>query len=111
MRAIGPRIAGAPLRAFARQLPDRAQLAALAEQLDRVALVDVPDQVAVDAVADQPAQARGEARRDLARDAELLVLLLAQEAGAVVHRDADAPLAGGVGPPAVPEAPVPGHPA
>src|SRR5262245_38345570 len=88
-----------------RDLPHRAQLAALAEQLDRVALVDVPDQVAVDAVADQRAQARREARRDLARDAELLVLLLAQEAGAVVHRDADAALAGGVGAAAVPEAP------
>ena len=34
-----------------------------------------------------------EAPGDLARDAELLVLLLADQAGAVVHGDADAPLA------------------
>ena len=52
-----------------------------------------PDQAAVDAVADEFAQAGAEAARDLARDAELLVLLLADPAGAVVHRDADAPAA------------------
>jgi len=55
------------------------------EQRRRALLVDVADQAAVDAVADQLAQARGEAARDLARDAELLVLLLADEAGAVVR--------------------------
>ena len=66
-----------------------------------------PIRLPVDAVAHQAPQARREARGDLARDAELLVLLLADEAGAVVHGDADAPLAGAVGAAAVPEAAVP----
>src|SRR6185503_7426784 len=65
----------------------------LVEQCRRAPLVDVPDQSAVDAVADQLAQARREPLRDLARDAELLILLLADESGAVVHRDPDAALA------------------
>ena len=66
-----------------------------------------PIRCAVDAVADQAPEARREARGDLARDAELLVLLLADEAGAVVHGDPDAALAGAVGAAAVPEAAVP----
>jgi hypothetical protein len=49
----------------------------------------VADEPAVDAVAAQLLQARGEARTRFERDAELLVLLLADPAGAVVHGDAD----------------------
>src|SRR5262245_2659424 len=72
-----------------------------------IALVDVADQAAVDAVSDQLQQARREAARDLARDAELLVLLLPDPPGAVVHRDADAALLRRVRAAAVPQAAVP----
>ena len=54
-----------------------------------------------------PAAAARRPARESTRDAELLVLLLADVAGAVVHGDADAPLAGAVGAAAVPEAAVP----
>ena len=69
-------------------------------------LVDVADEAVVERVADELLQARRELRRDLARDAELLVLLLADVAGAVVHRHADAAPAGAVRAAAVPEAAV-----
>src|SRR5262245_12657475 len=74
------------------------------EDLDRTVPVDVPDQRVVHAVPDQLAQTGLEAGRHFRRDAELLVLLLADEAGAVVHRDPDARRVGGVRAAAVPEA-------
>src|SRR5207248_4852964 len=77
------------------------------EDLHRAALVDVADEPVVDAVPAQLAQSRLEARRALTRDAELLVLLLTDEARAVVHGDADAPIGRAVGTAAVPEAAVP----
>src|SRR4051812_4569689 len=76
-----------------RDADDRARRAAV-EQVDRAALVDVADQLLVQAIADQGAQLGRERPGQLARDAELLVLLLAQPAGAVVHRDAEPALAG-----------------
>ena len=66
-------------------------------------LVDVPDQAVVDRVADQLLQAPGEGLTS-AGEPELLVLLLADVAGAVVHGDADATLRRGVGAAAVPQA-------
>src|SRR5581483_10157452 len=72
-------------------IPHHPGLGRVAEHLDGAALVDVPDEPAVDAVAAELAEARREAARDFARDAELLVLLLADPSRAVVHRDPDAP--------------------
>ena len=66
-------------------LPDRAEGDASPEQLLRAVLLDVADQAAVDTEAAQLLELGPEARGDLARDAELLVLLLADEAGAVVQ--------------------------
>ena len=77
------------------------------EQLRRAVLVDVTDEAAVHAVTDELAQARLEAPDLLDRDAQLLVLLLADVTGAVVHGDADAALAGPVRTAPVPEAAVP----
>src|ERR1700683_4989762 len=79
----------------------------LAEHLGRVVLVDVAHQPRVDAVADQATQPGREARRGLAGDAELLFLLLADPARAVVHGDTDPTLVGLVGAAAVPKAAVP----
>src|SRR5579884_738815 len=61
------------------------------EQLGGHPLVDVSDEPVVEAVADQLLEAGRKLAHHLARDAELLVFLLAEEARAVVHRDADAP--------------------
>src|SRR5690606_37856961 len=81
----------------------------VAEQLERVSLVDVADEALVDAVPAQPGQAAVEAPGDGARDAELLVLLLADVPGAVVAGDAHAALARRVGAAPVPQAAVPLH--
>src|SRR5262249_58557685 len=89
-------------------VPDHAvAVRALVEQERRAPLVDVTDEAVVDTVPDQLAQPRREAARDLACDPELLVLLLPDPAGAVVHRDADAALPCPVRAPAVPQAAVP----
>src|SRR5438270_9876169 len=80
---------------------------ALIEQLHRRLLVDVADEPAVHAIANEFLQTRGERAHERRRDPELLVLLLTDVAGAVVHGDADAPLAGAVGTAAVPQAAMP----
>src|SRR5262249_61686549 len=67
----------------------------------------LPDRAVVAPAPAWRPQARREARRHFARDPELLVLLLADPSRAVVHGDADAPLVGGIGAAAVPEASVP----
>src|SRR5262249_61822252 len=89
-------------------IPDHAAVVGVAvEQECRVPLVDVADEPVVDAVSHQLAQPRREAAGDLARDAELLVLLLPDPAGAVVHGDPDTALIGAIGAAAVPQAAVP----
>src|SRR5579872_5116508 len=84
-------------------IPDRGEGAAAVQPLGRALLVDVADQAAVDAVAHQRLEPWGKGPRQFRRHAQLLVLLLADEAGAVVHGDAGSPLAGAVGPAAMPE--------
>ena len=59
-------------------------------------LVDVADQAPVDAEPAELAQLRGERGHHFGRNAELLILLLADPAGAIVHGDADASLVSGV---------------
>src|SRR5262245_3398545 len=76
------------------------------EQRGRAVLADVSDQAAVDAVADELPEPRREPRGELARDPELLVLLLPDEARAVVHRDPDAAPIRLVGAALVPQAAV-----
>src|SRR5512137_386920 len=89
-------------------VPDEARGATLlVEEALRALLVDVADEPVVDAIAHELAEPGREAARDLARDAELLVLLLAHVARAVVHRDADATARRAVGAAAVPETAVP----
>ena len=70
-------------------------------------LVDVPDEAVVDRVADELLEAARERLHERWRDTQLLVLLLADVAGAVVHGDADAPLVRLVCAAAVPETPDP----
>src|SRR5262249_32726449 len=89
-------------------IPDHATVVRVAvEQECRVALVDVAHEPVVDAVSHQLAEPRREAAGDLARDAGLLVLLLPDPAGAVVHGDADTALSGAIGAAAMPQAAVP----
>src|SRR5688572_19623154 len=90
----------------ARLLADHLARPAAVEEVDRAALVDVADEPAVDAVAHELAQPWRKSARDLERDPELLVLLLADPARAIVHGDADARGGGAVGAAAVPEAAV-----
>ena len=58
------------------------------DDLGRMFLVDVADEPVVDRIADQLLQAVGERLDQGRRDPQLLVLLLADVAGAVVHGDA-----------------------
>src|SRR5262249_11944242 len=89
-------------------IPDHpATLGVAVEQECRVPLVAVADEPGVDAVSHQLAQPGREAAGDRARDAELLVLLLPDPPGAVVHGDADTALIGAIGAAAVPQAAVP----
>src|SRR5579864_9320670 len=88
-------------------IPHHAGGASVKEQLRRVVLVDVPDQRVVDAESAQLLQAWLEAAQGRQRDAELLVLLLADPARAVVHRHTHAAPVRGVGAPPVPQAAVP----
>src|SRR3954467_8915275 len=89
-----------------RLFTDDATRARAVEQIDRAALVDVSDEVAIETEAGQLAQLRRKAARHVERNAELLVLLLAHPARAVVHGDADAARAGAVGAATVPDAAV-----
>src|SRR6185437_11748992 len=89
------------------RVPDRAERAAAVQALGGARLVDVADQAAVDAIADELLQPRREALHQVRIEPELLVLLLADEADAIVHGDACAPPIGAVGSAAVPERPVP----
>src|SRR5205085_7722992 len=76
-------------------------------RLGRRLLVDVADEAGVDAVADELLQPRRERLDQRRRQPEVLVLLLADVAGAVVHGDADALLVGRVGTAAMPQRAVP----
>ncbi len=67
-------------------------------------LVDVADEPVVDRVADELLEASREVLDYVAGYPQLLVLLLAHEAGAVVHSDPDPAFVSPVGAPAVPEA-------
>ena len=78
--------------------------------LARARAVDVAHDPLVEAVAEQLEQAVGERRRDLGRDAEVRVLLLAHEARAVLHVHAEPAVVGGdVRAARVPQAPVEHH--
>src|SRR5215831_8129165 len=87
-------------------LADHRARAGAVEEILRAALVDVTEESLVEAEASQPAQARREAARHLERDAELLVLLLADPTRAVVHGQTEAHRAAAVGAAAVPQAAV-----
>ena len=76
------------------------------QEVDRAALVDVANEVFVQAEADQLAQPGGEAAGDCDGNAELLVLLLAHPAGAVVHGQTEPGSTREVRPAAVPQAAV-----
>src|SRR5262245_46933954 len=71
-------------RAFS-HIPDHASRRCIAQQADGIGLVDVPDEAVVDTVSRQLLQARLELRCNLAWYAELLVFLLADVPGTVVH--------------------------
>src|SRR3569832_137610 len=88
-------------------VPDGFEIAAAVQELRGALLADVADQALVDAVANQFLQARRERLHEFGREAELLVLLLSDEAGAVVHGNAGAPRIRAVGAAAMPERAVP----
>src|SRR5215831_10617071 len=88
-------------------VPDRGELSAAVEPLGGALLVDVADEPPVDAVAHQLLQLRWVAARHLGRHAELLVLLLTDEARAIVHGDPCPPQGGPVRAAAVPKRSIP----
>src|SRR6516225_6163489 len=87
------------------KVPDHVHALVLREDhLGRMLLVDVADEAVVHGITDELLQAAGERSHKLGRDAELLVLLLADVSSAVVHCDPDPALIGLIRAAAVPQA-------
>src|ERR1700688_685255 len=105
----GPRCLGcrSGLRSFG-VVPDEGGALVRAEQeLPGMLLVDVPDEPLVDREATQLLEAARESSCRLDWNPELLVLLLADVTGAIVHGDSHTAMSGGVGPTPVPQTPHP----
>src|ERR1700722_12961747 len=107
----GPTVASVATVGYARfrsglqHVPDHVDSLVLGQDdLGRVLFVDVADEAVVHGVADELLEATGEGFDEGGRYAELLVLLLADVARAVVHGDTDTTAVGPVGASAVPEA-------
>jgi len=65
------------------------------------------DQISIDAIANQALKSLGKLGGDLAGYAQLLVLLLANETGTIIHRDPDSALIGLVCTAPMPQAAIP----
>src|SRR5512143_1575660 len=88
-------------------VPDRLELTRAIENLCRALLVDMSDKTLINSVAHEFLEPRWKGLHELRCEAELLVLLLTDKAGTIVHRDTGPPLVGAVGAAAMPERAIP----